>query len=289
MRKQVIHLLALAFAAAGCGETPPAPAPAGPAADAAGEFDPATAGTIRGRVAWEGEVPDVPPFRAPASPLSEQAGGKPQPWPNPYAPVVDSGTRGVAGAVVFLPGVNPRRARPWHHPEIRVEQRDYQVHVLQGESDRRTGFVRRGTAVSFASSQPVLDILQVRGAAFFSLAFPIGGQACSRTLDRAGIVELSSGAGHFWMRGHLFVDDHPYFTHTDASGNFTLEQVPPGNYEVVCWHPDWHVAARELDADTGLVTRLTFRTPVTVKRKVLLTAGGNAEVGLPLGPDLFGR
>ncbi len=291
MRGRMVHGLALVLAATatGCGEAPPMPSAAGPSADAGSEFDPATAGTIRGRVTWEGDMPDVPPFRAPVSPLSEQAGGKPQPWPNPNAPVTDPANRGVAGAVVFLQGVEPRRARPWHHPPIRVEQRDLQIHVLQGQDDRRTGFVRRGTAVSFASVLSVLDSLQARGAAFFSLAFPIGGQPCTRTLEHSGVVELSSGAGHFWMRGHLFVDDHPYYTHTDAGGRFALEQVPPGNYEVVCWHPDWYIAGRELDADTGLVIRLTFRPPVTVKQAVTLEARGKAEVELRLRSALFGR
>jgi hypothetical protein len=281
--------LVLAAAAAGCEEATPAPPPAGPPADNGSAFDPATAGVIRGCVTWDGAVPDVPPYLAPVSPLSEQAGGKPRSWPNPNAPVVDPATRGVAGAVVFLQGVDPRRARPWHHPLLTVEQRDFRIHVLQGDSDRRSGFVRRGTAVTFSSIQPVLDSLQARGAAFFCLAFPIDAQPCTRMVERCGVVELSSGAGHFWMRAHLFVDDHPYFTHTDSAGRFVLEQVPPGDCEVVCWHPDWHEAGRELDADTGLITRLTFRPPATVKQAVALEAGGKAEVKLRLRPELFGR
>jgi hypothetical protein len=291
MRGLAIHGLALvmAAAAAGCEEAPPVPVPAGPLADAGSEFDPATAGAIRGRVTWEGDLPEVPPFHAPVSPLSEQAGGKSRSWPNPNPPAVHPATRGVAGAVVFLQGVDPRRACPWNHPLLTVQQRDFQIHVLQGGSDRRTGFVRRGTAVTFTSVQPVLDSLQARGAAFFSLPFPIDAQPCTRILDRRGTVELSSGVGHFWMRAYLFVDDHPYYTHTDSSGRFALEQVPPGTYEVVCWHPDWHEAGRELDADTGLVTRLTFRPPVTSKQAITLKAGGKGAVGLRLGPGLFGR
>ena len=29
--------------------------------------------------------------------------------------------------------------------------------------------------------------------------------------------------------------DHPYFAVTDAKGNFSMEGIPAGTYEVVCW------------------------------------------------------
>jgi hypothetical protein len=282
-------VLALALLPAGCGEAVPGPAPPGPHADAAAAFDPATAGTVRGRVVWTGAVPLVPGYRAPVSPLSEQSGGPPRPWPNPHAPAVDRRGCGVAGAVVFLRGVDPRRARPWDLPVVTVELRGFRVCIRQGDAEETTGFVRRGDAVEFRSAQRELDTLVARGDAFFALAFPPGGRPCTRVLGRRGTVELSSGAGHFWMRGHLFVDDHPYYARTDATGAFTLPQVPPGEYEVVCWHPDWHEAGHELDADTGLVARLFFRPPVTVRRPVRVRAGQKAEVSFTLSADLFGH
>jgi hypothetical protein len=282
-------VLVVVLAVGGCADAPPPPAPDGPLGEAAGQFDPATAGTIAGRVTWDGPLPDVPPFRAPVSPLSDPVVGKPQSWPNPHAPVIDPSTRGVAGAVIFLRGIDARRGRPWDHPPVTVELRDYQIHILQGDADLLTGFVRRGTPVTFTSGQPVIHSVQARGAAFFSLAFPPGARPCVRTLERGSVVELSSGVGHFWMRGHLFVDDHPYFTRTDGGGRFTLEKVPPGCHEIVCWHPDWHEAGHERDADTGLITRLTFGPPVTVTRPVVVETAGRAEVVLRLAADLFGR
>src|SRR5437764_1336769 len=151
--------------------------------------------------------------------------------------------------------------------------RGWKLHVLQGDADARTGFVRRGGAVEMVSAQPVFHMLQARGAAFFALAFPDPGESCTRRLTRPGVVELSSPAGYFWMRAYLFVADHPYYTRTDAEGHFTLPRVPPGEYEAVCWLPDWRTADRELDGDTGQVCRLTFRPPAEVARPVRVTAG----------------
>ena len=41
---------------------------------------------------------------------------------------------------------------------------------------------------------------------------------------------------HPWMQAYVAVMTHPYFTTTDANGNFTIDGVPAGTYEVEVWH-----------------------------------------------------
>lgn len=252
------------------------------------DFDATTAGEIRGRVTWQGALPKVPSYRAPVSPGNEHIGQSFHLWPNPHAPRIDPATKGVAGAVIFLRGIDPQRSRPWDHPPVRIELRDYQIHVCQGERDDRSGFVRRGDAITMVSRQSLFHSLHVRGAAFFARAFPDAEQPCRQRLERTGIVELTSGCGYFWMYGQLFVDDHPYYTHTDAEGRFTLPQVPPGRYQLVCWLPDWREAARELDAETAHICRLTFRPPLEVVQPVQLTSRQTQSVAFELDAKRFG-
>ncbi len=256
----------------GCdGPAAPPPSPEGPSPDAASLFDPTTAGTLTGRIAWSGPRPVVPPFRSRARPLLGRTGGAPQDWPNPHAPRIGPAGE-VAGAVVFLRGVDPRRARPWDHLPVRVELRDHQLHVLQGGRDAGHGFVRRGDVLEMASAQDVFHTLQARGASFFARAFPEPGPTCTQALLAPGVVELMSGSGAYWMRAHLFVDDHPYYARSGADGRFALERVPPGDYELVCWLPDWRTAERELDADSALVWRLKFHPPWETVQRVRLGA-----------------
>ena len=40
---------------------------------------------------------------------------------------------------------------------------------------------------------------------------------------------------HPWMKSWVLVQDHPYFAVTDSKGNFTIENIPPGTYEVIAW------------------------------------------------------
>lgn len=283
-----VLLLGVALLSGCDGLSAPSDPPAEPPAAIGGEFETATAGELRGRVIWEGAIPVVPTYRAPVNPGCEHHGDPRRDWNNPNAPRIDPRTKAVADAVVFLRGVDPRMARPWDHPPVRVELRDYQIHVCQGERDGNSGFVRRGESVSLVSRQKLFHSLQARGAAFFARVFPDSDRSCTRRLDRAGIVDLSSGCGYFWMCGRLFVVDHPYYACTDAEGRFTLPRVPPGRYELVCWLPDWHEAFRERDAETALICRLTFRPPIEVTRPVQVEPRQTQTITIPLSAERFG-
>lgn len=226
------------------------------------------------------------PLVAPFFVLSEEIKAKTY-MPNVGAAAVDAGTRGVANAVVFLRGVDLQKARPWDHPRVTIEQRWQHLRVLQGDDVSHLGFVQRGQTVDLISRDPFYHSLHADGAAFFTLTFPDAGQVRRRRLDNAGLVELSSAAGYFWMRAYLFVDDHPYYTRTDSQGQFRLKQVPPGRHQVVCWLPSWKEAGHSRDPETGLITRMTFGPPAEHSKELALDARADREVHFEVSPTSF--
>jgi hypothetical protein len=250
-------------------------------------FDAKTAATISGQVTWKGAVPHVGPFRVR---FNQPPDSPPQPklfLENPNAPAVATNCRGVANAVVFLRGLDPQRSKRWDLPEVVVEQRDRRFHVRQGKADGHIGFVRRGDAVAMVSRDAFFYSLHAGGAAFFTLAFADPDQPVSRRLTEKGLVELTSGAGYFWMRAYLFVDDHPYYARTDAQGRFTLDEVPPGSFEVVCWLPSWRVQRTERDPESGQVSRLSFGRPAEIVKPVTVKPGGKHTVLFRVGTASF--
>lgn len=270
----------LFFLASGCGKPQAEPVPRADAsafaeddAEASESFEAADTATVRGRVTWSGAIPTVAPFTIRFLPEGSPVFREQRERPNPNAPVIAPDSRGVAQAVVFLRGVDPKKARPWNLPPVRVEQRDRQLHVVQGSVDASSGFVRRGAAVEMTSREPIFHSLHARGAACFALPFPDPDQPLSRRLNEKGVIELSSGAGFYWMRAYLFVDDHPYYARTDAQGRFVLPQVPASDYELVCWLPSWHVQRHDRDPESGLISRLEFGPPLESVRKITVNAG----------------
>jgi plastocyanin len=75
--------------------------------------------------------------------------------------------------------------------------------------------------------------------------------------EKPGIVEARCEM-HPWVRGYVAVFEHPYFAITDASGGFTIDQLPAGTYTVKVWHEGMDKPAEQKvvvnAAGTGNVT-----------------------------------
>lgn len=280
------YLMLLLISGAGCwdgGATAPAEV-AAPTSTVSTKFDAATCGTITGRVRWTGSVPDVPPIDVERNP----GGNGTQHFlrPNPHAPKIDPATNGVAGLVVFLRGINPELARPWDHPPVTVVLHDERPIVRIGEAAPGiAGMVRRGDAVTFVSSQAMPHNVRARGAAFFTLTLPEPDKMRRRTFNEIGHVELSSANGHLGVRGHLFVDDHPYYAITNHDGQFQLPLVPAGSYELVCWRPDWRIDRKERDPETLTFVRLSYVPPKETSLPVTTRANDTATVVMEVGAE----
>ncbi|MCS6852531.1 MAG: hypothetical protein NZ700_15335 [Gemmataceae bacterium] len=260
----------------------------GPPPCLAQDYDPDATGSIRGRVVWQGPPPaPISYIGYSAPPLSPKANGRQ--FAHPLVPQVDPKTGGVADVVVRLRGIEPRRSRPWDHPPVTVEQRERKLRIVQGDVTSRIGFVRRGDPITMVALDDQFYNLHAEGPCYFSLAFPVPNSPLQRRLDRSGMVELSSGAGHFWMRGFLVVDDHPYLARTDGAGNYALGHVPAGDYDLVGWLPNWHERRRDYDPESGLIVRIAYQPPLEVIRRIRVEPGLESVVDFIIRANDFTR
>lgn len=236
-------------------------------------FAVADCGSITGKIGWTGDIPRLEPIRALLSPRGETgAVGPREPRFNPRLPQVNS-QHDLAGAVVLLVGVDPQRARSWDHPPVRLEIKNSQLQVHQGKKLSRVGFVQRGQQIDIVSRDPYYHSLLFRGAAFAGMPIPDRDQILHRRLDQTGVVEITSGSGSFWMLANLFVMDTPYMTATDEQGEFSLEMVPAGTYDLVVWHPDWREQRRELDGDSWEIASIRYPSPLTLVQSITVKPG----------------
>ena len=50
------------------------------------------------------------------------------------------------------------------------------------------------------------------------------------------------------MSAFIVVLDNPYFTLTDKSGEFTIDNIPPGKYTLKTWHEKFEPVSMEITA-----------------------------------------
>jgi hypothetical protein len=263
----------------GCEETlrlPPEPTPL-PPVPSGSQFVAQDTGRLQGQVRWLGPLPAHSTLESVDQPL-ELASLPIRPRPNPHRLKV-SPEGGLAGAFVWLEGIDPARAPPWQPEPARltIQDRQFQPQRL---------VLRLGDSLTLQSRDPFPHTLQGRGASYFNVTIPRSEQPRQRALTQPGIVEVRSGSGAFWTRAYVLVQPHPLLAVTDAQGRFAWEQVPPGRYRLQAWHPNPQVVRYERSPDTRRVVQITFgeafstsclievQTGQTARPELLLSLGG---------------
>jgi len=99
----------------------------------------------------------------------------------------------------------------------------------------------------------------------YNLALPFKDQVIKKPIRVAGLINVKCDA-HPWMRAYLYASRHPYVAITDASGNFEIKDLLPGNYKVRVWHEGFEEIVKEVEVKAGATGELnvTFtetRTP----------------------------
>jgi hypothetical protein len=274
----------------GCTEPPDVPGPGSTTkpTSLSQAFDETTTGTIAGRVTWEGDAPTSKEFVVRSIANNPSLFQKPARFTTPRVPRIDPKSSGVGGVIVFLKAVDPRKARPWDHAKVSVEFQNRQILVSQGDVQSHVGFVRVGGVIDIGNCDAEYHVLRARGAAFFATPLVGTNMPHERVLSSPGIVDFTCGAGYFWLSAHLFVVEHPYYTRTDSDGRFTLDRVPSGEYEVVCWMPNWRVDRAERDAETADVVRWFWAPPNEQARSVRVESAKTSEVAFRWNAQVFG-
>ncbi len=228
-------------------------------------------GTITGSVKWSGPLPKIPTLAINKDPeiCDPQAQKK-----RDLERLVVGSNGGVANTVVFLKDVT--RGKAMDLPEGRqfLNQKTcrYEPHIL---------LVPDNGTLQLKSSDPILHTVHMSGASDYNLPFPFANQTVSRTMNREGLVNLRCNAGHVWMNAEMLVVSHPYYAVTDEDGNFKLNNVPPGEYEIEAWHEGWKVTGQGALYDVMTQTRVQrpiFSDPVEWTKKVTVPANGNVDV-----------
>jgi plastocyanin len=111
-----------------------------------------------------------------------------------------------------------------------------------------------GQPIQIKNSDPVMHNVhaqpRVEGNNEFNFAQPLQGQTDERKFDKPEVLIRFKCEVHDWMLAYVGVVDNPYFAVTDKDGNFTIKNVPPGNYTLTAYHLKTHgIASKGVTQD----------------------------------------
>jgi plastocyanin len=218
-------------------------------------------GILTGRVRFAGEPPRGEPL---AVRKNTDVCGEHKPS---QALVVGPGN-GVKGTVVALEGVE----RGKRAPEFELDNAKclFVPHVSA---------VMVGAKVRIRNSDPILHNTHgfLERVTVFNIALPTKDQAIDVTqrIKKPGVVEVVCDA-HTHMRAWIVVRDNPYFAVSDDSGQFRIDEIPPGRYRVTVWHEGWVVTGKDKDG------RPLYDPPRVLTQEVTVPAKGEVAVEFEL-------
>lgn len=216
---------ALVVMAVGCSGGEKSPSASSPPASAQ-RVDPATTGSIIGRVSFDGAVPQNPPVSMSGDPtcISTNAGGLT--FEN-YV-VNDGGLDNVFVRVKDGLG-NYHFELPAEPVKIDQQGCRYVPHVVG---------VRVGQAIEISNSDEtthnVHSLPDVNRE--FNFAQFVKGQKNVQIFTAAEAMVPFKCDLHGWMRAYIGIVEHPFFAVTSEGGRFELNGLPPGTYTVEAWH-----------------------------------------------------
>ena len=153
----------------------------------------------------------------------------------------------LANAVVILSGANPLDSTP-------LTQSKREVALINDKCrfGPRVQLARPQANVRTTSKDPVLHTTQAQlenGRTIFNVALPVPGLTITKPIGAAGTVRLHCNT-HPWMRGWVIVTDYAAAV-SGADGRFSIDNVPPGTYELRVWHEALSGAPQKVTVQTG--------------------------------------
>lgn len=238
-------------------------------------------GTIEGTVTLDGAVPEPKGFNLITFPDPMYCGriSNGRGWRLLHDFIV-SPQGGLKDAIVLLEGVEAGKAFDVSVPLIEARDCMFQPFMT---------IVRNGHAVEVINMDPVMHDIQgyetspeAGARVLFNTPLIMNHQHRRGDLHAmhnhapgkslVGPIYLNKGRRTFYMQCgfHAYMEswamavNNPYYALTDAEGNFRIDQIPPGTYQLVVWHPQTGPGMTKsvvVRPDGNLIERLSLPAP----------------------------
>ncbi len=214
------------------------------AADSISPAHPAT-GTIIGVIQIQGTPPKLEPLKI----VKDQDVCKDV----PNESLIVGPGQGLQNVVVSLEGA-PTQTSPAPHQARSV----YRLTNAQCRFVPHVLVMQFNTELEIANADPILHTVKALPAQVNVGLYPGRTVQSEVGKPRLGPVKLTCEI-HPWMLGYVFFTDNPYFAVTDLHGEYEIDNVPPGKYQVRIWHELLGYQVSTLTVTAGNTTEFNFK------------------------------
>ena len=183
------------------------------------------AGTLKGHVKYDGKAPKKKKLRMDADPVCGSSHSSPVLSEN----FKMAGDGSMAEALVYLKNVKYSGGVPSEPAVLDQKGCIYVPHVFGMVAGQELLIKNSDATLHNIHSMPKVN-------KEFNFAMPKVVKEKKATFSKSEPDPFYIKCDvHPWMKTWVLVSDHPYFAVTDAKGNFSIDGIPAGTYEVVCW------------------------------------------------------
>ena len=212
--------------------------------------DPAIAGTIRGRVLFEGQAPEPKQLSVKGNPECAvlHAGGT---IASEERVVKDGALQNVF--VYVKQGLEDYSFTAPSTPLV-IENKTcmYVPHVSGAMVGQSIEFLNQDSTLHNIHAYP-------KNTKPFNLGLPLVGMKQTRKFDVAEVMVPLKCDVHPWMQGYIGVLPHPYFSVTGSDGQFELKDLPPGNYVIEAWQEKLGTQSQNITIGPQETKQIEFR------------------------------
>jgi len=121
--------------------------------------------------------------------------------------------------------------------------------------------------------------INLNGETITNEAQPEGAPPREVILKQKGLHVVTCDV-HPWMKGYIWMADHPYYTLSDSTGAFSLSDIPPGKYKLILWRDNWNVD--QVKNKEGVIESYKWAKDFSKEQEVIIEAGKDVVVDFTL-------
>jgi plastocyanin len=215
--------------------------------------DPATAGSVTGRVVFRG----TPPPQDGVSMSNDSFCAQAAESNLPSEAVLIDPQGGLQNAFVYVKdGLDPSYVFEAPATAVALDQRRCRF-------EPRVLGVRIGQPLAIINDDATLHNVHGRPSANqeFNIGQPIAGMRYTRAFTVPEVMIPLTSDIHSWMKAFVGVLPHPLFAVTGPDGSFTIGGVPPGSYTIEAWHEKLGRVTERVTVSAGQAATVSFTFP----------------------------